>query len=223
MIGLILLNTRFPRPIGDAGNPASWNEHVRIARLSHANVGNVVVNAPLTAALVDELVAAGNTLAADGARCITTSCGFFASIQSEIAPRLAVPFIASSLCLIPHVLSHEGLALEHVGVLTFDAETLGARHFAGIPSPKPAAQKGLFSSNIVRKCVLFDALELDLKRAEADMVDCARAFKEEFPRVTTLILECTNLAPYRAAMQAATGLRMLDIRDAVERLCPISR
>lgn len=219
MIGLLLLRTAFPRPIGDGGNPASWNEPVCTVRLRGASVANVVVNAPLSSALCEEVLADADVAIAQGARCVTTSCGFFASIQNTVAQRLAVPFVSSSLCLIPHFL-REGLSLDALGVLTFDLQKLAPIHFAGVNAPIPAAQKGLISGNIVRKCIENDETVLDLARAQADVVECARALKREFPNVTTLILECTNLAPYRKAIEAATGMRTFDIRDAVERLCP---
>lgn len=219
MIGLILLRTAFPRPIGDGGNPASWAEQVVVHQLALGSVSNVVADAPLPARACEELVTAANGLAAMGARCVTTSCGFFASIQTLVAPQLSVPFISSSLCLIAPLLS-DGVLIEEIGVLTFNAQKLGARHFAGVNAPIPAAQKGLISGNIVRKCIENDETSLDLARAQADVVERAQALKREFSNVNTLILECTNLAPYRRAIEAATGMRTFDIRDAVERLCP---
>jgi hypothetical protein len=219
MIGLLLLNTRFPRPLGDGGNPASWKEPVRIHRLREASVANVVTNAPLPAALCDEIILASNALVAADARCITTSCGFFASIQNSIAPQLSVPFISSSLCLIPTLIA-EGARIGEIGVLTFNASKLGPLHFKGVNAPIPAAQNGLILGNSLQNCIELDETILDLAAAQDDVVACARALKSAHPQVKKLVLECTNLAPYRLAIEAATGMRTYDIRDAVERLCP---
>jgi hypothetical protein len=222
MIGLILLNTRFPRPFGDGGNPASWGEPVCVHRLRAARVAQVVTHAPLSAALCDEVVSASNALAASGARCITTSCGFFASIQNKVASQISVPFVSSSLCLIPTLIA-QGMQLEEIGVLTFDAAKLGPLHFEGVNAPIPAAQNGLILGNILQKCIARDETELDLAEAQQEVVAGARALKIAHPRVQKLILECTNLAPYRGAIEAATGMHTYDIRDAVERLCPMQK
>jgi hypothetical protein len=222
MIGPLLLNTRFPRPIGDGGNPASWGERVGMHRLRAASVAQVVTHAPLPAALCDEVISASNALAASGARCITTSCGFFASIQNKVAPQISVPFVSSSLCLIPELIA-QGAQIEEIGVLTFDAATLGPLHFEGVNAPIPAAQNGLILGNILQKCIARDETELDLAAAQREVVACAQALKIAYPRVQKLILECTNLAPYRLAIEAATGMHTYDIRDAVERLCPIQK
>jgi hypothetical protein len=222
MIGLLRLRTHFPRPLGDGGSPASWREPVLVHELSNAGVANVVVDAPLPDALCEEIVRTANALADAGARCVTTSCGFFAAIQLQIAPPVRVPFVSSSLCGLPALLA-DGVGLEKIGVLTFDAETLGARHYAGVGAAKPAAQFGLLSGSYLRRCIANDETELDLARAQAEVVARACALKAAHPRVTTLILECTNLAPYRATIEASAGLRTLDIRDVVERLCPMPR
>jgi hypothetical protein len=222
MIGLILLNTRFPRPIGDGGNPASWSELVRAHRLREAGVAQVVTNAPLPARLRAEIVIASNALAEAGARCVTTSCGFFASIQNTIAPQISVPVVSSSLCLIPTLIA-QGTRTEEIGVLTFDVSKLGPLHYAGVNAPIPAAQTGLVFGNTLQKCIACDETELDLARAQAEVVACAQALKRAHPKVKNLILECTNLAPYRRAIEAATGMRTFDIRDAVERLCPVQK
>ncbi len=220
MIGLIVLNTNFPRPIGDGGNPASWAEPARIHRLRAASVANVVTDTPLPKALRDEVVIAANALALEGARCVTTSCGFFAAIQNDIAPRISVPMISSSLCLIPTLIA-SGAKLEEIGVLTFDSAKLGPAHYAGVNAPIPAAQNGIIFGKVLQKCISNDETELDLAQAQAEVVACAQALQRAHPRVTQIILECTNLGPYRDAINAATGLRAYDIRDAVERLCPI--
>jgi hypothetical protein len=222
MIGLLRLRTHFPRPIGDGGSPASWREPVQVQVLSDASIANVVVDAALPDALYEDIVHAANALADAGARCVTTSCGFFASIQSKTAPQVPVPFVSSSLCVLPALLA-DGVAIEEIGVLTFDGEALGTRHYAGVGAPIPAAQFGLLPGSYLRQCIASNATELDLARAQAEVVARACALKAAHPRVTTLILECTNLAPYRAAMEASAGLRTLDIRDAVERLCPMQR
>jgi hypothetical protein len=225
MIGLILLRTRFPRPLGDGGNASSWPEPVAVATLERARVANVVVNAPLPQSLCDDIARAAQALASQGARCVTTSCGFLASIQMKIAPQVSVPFVSSSLCLLPHFFAR-GVTPDQIGVLTFDAETLGARHYAGVgvaPDQIPAAQFGLLAQSHLRACIANDETELNLARAQAEVVSRAQALKAAHPRVTTLILECTNLAPYRVAMEAATGCKTFTIRDAVERLCPMPR
>jgi hypothetical protein len=36
---------------------------------------------------------------------------------------------------------------------------------------------------------------------------------QESPQLKTLVLECTNLPPYQSAIEMATGLKVLSLRD----------
>ena len=145
-IGVLMLETRFPRLPGAIGSPASFDFPVLYAtvagadpetagRRRHARRCAKPVAGPLR-----HLIAAGRNLVAQGAAGLTTSCGFLAPFQNALADGCGVPVIASSLMQIPLVqrLLPDGRL---VGVLTADAETLGPGHFAaaGAPADTPLA------------------------------------------------------------------------------------
>ena len=76
-VGLLRLDTTFPRPVGDVGNPNTFDFPVRTVVVRGATAARVVRGdaAPLLAPFVE----AGRILAADGAVAIATSCGFLAA------------------------------------------------------------------------------------------------------------------------------------------------
>ena len=41
----------------------------------------------------------------------------------------------------------------------------------------------------------------------------ALSLVQESPQLKTLVLECTNLPPYQSAIEMATGLKVLSLRD----------
>ncbi|MEC4688215.1 MAG: aspartate/glutamate racemase family protein, partial [Nitrospirota bacterium] len=98
-----MLNTRFPRPPGDIGNPETWPFPVRYEVVEPATVGRVVTADPPVDLLLAPFVAAGERLVAAGARAITTSCGFLALFQAELTQALPVPVMTSSLIQVPMV------------------------------------------------------------------------------------------------------------------------
>ena len=102
-LGIIMLNTRFPRVVGDIGNPKTFPFPVRYRIVEQATVDQVVRADGLSAALVDGFVAAAHELAAAGVAGLTTSCGFVAICQAELARRCPLPMVASSLCQVPLV------------------------------------------------------------------------------------------------------------------------
>lgn len=214
-IGIAVLDTQFPRPPGDAGNPASYAVPVRVATVPAATVSRVVRAGAPEAALLAPFRAALRKLAREGATLLTTSCGFLAAWQKELAEDAPAPFVSSALCLLPRLLA-AGTPKAAIGVLSFDAAKLGPAHFAGCGAPAGFAQGGLEPAGHLYRVIAEDRPTLDRGRAEAEAVAAARALAARAPALTTLLLECTNLPPYRDAIAAATGLRVLDLFDALE-------
>ena len=89
-LGVLMLDTRFTRFVGDIGNPQSYRDPVLFEVVRGATVDKVVpAKAP---PLIEDFVAAGEQLIARGARAITTGCGFLVLNQAELASRLPVPW-----------------------------------------------------------------------------------------------------------------------------------
>src|SRR5207253_8714949 len=82
-LGVLMLDTRFTRFVGDIGNPDSYTDPVLFEVVRGATVDKVVpAKAP---PLIDDFVAAGERLVARGASAITTGCGFLVLNQAELA------------------------------------------------------------------------------------------------------------------------------------------
>ena len=55
------------------------------------------------------------------------------------------------------------------------------------------------------------------------MVAAALSLKRRAPQLRTLVLECTNLPPYAAQIEQATGLRTLSLLQCETLLRPFGR
>lgn len=201
MLGVLMLQTRFPRPPGDVGNPASWPMPVRYLVVEGASPQRVVRERD--PALLAPFVAAGLALVQQGARAITTSCGFLFAFQHELERALPVPVWTSSLLALPE--------LPKPGVLTVDAESLGASGLAG-----GAAIVGLAEGCHLQRVLLEDRPELDQAKAQTDAVTAALTLARQNPGLSHVVLECTNLPPYAAAISAATGLPVVHLMSWVQ-------
>ena len=100
-IGILMLDTRFPRLPGDIGNATTFSYPVMYKIVEQATVDRVVKEAD--AGLIEPFVRAGMELIQNGARAIVTSCGFMAIFQKELAQALPVPVFTSSLLQVPLV------------------------------------------------------------------------------------------------------------------------
>jgi hypothetical protein len=213
-VGILMLDTRFPRIPGDMGNATTFDFPVRYQRVSGASPELVVRQG--RRALLPAFVDGARTLEREGVRAITTNCGFLAQFQTELAAAVTVPVFTSSLMLVPlvHRMLPPGRA---VGILTVDASSLRPEHFAGagIGPEVPMRIAGLETEKEFTHVMLDDQLELDVEAARQENVAVARRLVDAHPEIGALVLECTNMPPYRADIQAVTGLPVFDITTLV--------
>lgn len=209
-IGILMLDTRFPRIPGDIGNPETFPFPVRYLRIPGATADRVVRRKP--ADLLPAFIRGAQELEAEGVAAITTTCGFLARFQPELAAAVRVPVCTSSLLLVPLV--HRMLGPKAiVGILTIDASALGAAELAGagVSPDVPVVVAGLEGGAEFARAILEDRPALDADAARQEHVRVAQRLSAAHPEVRALVLECTNMPPYREAIRAATGLPVFDI------------
>jgi Asp/Glu/hydantoin racemase len=213
-VGILMLDTRFPRIPGDMGNAATFPFPVRYHRISGASPDLVVRRG--AAGLLDAFADGARALEREGVGAITTNCGFLVKHQAALAAAVRVPVLTSSLLLVPLV--HRMLPPgRRVGILTVNASTLGAEHLrgAGIPPDLPLAVAGLEGEKEFTRVLLGDEPELDVDQARDEHVRVARRLVADHADIGALVLECTNMPPYAPDVQRATGLPVFDIVSLV--------
>jgi Asp/Glu/hydantoin racemase len=212
-LGVVMLETRFPRPRGDIGNPATFAFPVRYRTVRGASPRRVVVERDPT--LLAPFIAAARALEREGVAAVTTSCGFLALFQREMAAALTIPAWTSSLLLVAEI--EAGWRDDRrVGIVTADAASLTADHLGAVGARADTPCEGLAPGSRFRATVLEDRAELDVGEAERATVAAAERLVARHPEVDAIVLECTNMPPYADAVRAATGLPVHDITTLVE-------
>lgn len=210
-IGIVLLDASFPRPVGDVANALTYPFPVLYEVVSGASPRRVVEQA--AADLLEPFVVAVRRLHARGVRGIATCCGFLAIYQRELAATVPVPVATSSLLQIPQVLRTLGPE-NKVGVLTINGSTLDDRHFDGVGISCEERERltivGLEQTEHLYPVIIGGGRELDVARAQAEVVQVAKEAVAVDPAITAFVFECTNLPPYAAAVQRATGCPVFD-------------
>jgi Asp/Glu/hydantoin racemase len=104
-----------------------------------------------------------------------------------------------------------------VGIMTVDASSLRPEHFtgAGITKDIRTVVAGMETEKEFTRVLLDDQLELDVEVTRQEHLTVARRMLEAHPEVGAIVLECTNMPPYRADIQTATGLPVFDITTLV--------
>jgi hypothetical protein len=215
-LGVVMLETRFPRPRGDIGNPETFAFAVRYRTVRGASPRRVVIERDPT--LLAPFVDATRALEREGVAAITTSCGFLALFQREMAAAVTVPVWTSSLLLVDAIEAGLGDG-RRVGIVTADAASLTAEHLRAVGARADTPREGLALDSRFRATVLEDRSELDVEEAERATVAAAERLIARHPEVAAIVLECTNMPPYADAVRAATRLPVHDLTTLVrERL-----
>jgi len=212
-VGILMLDAQFPRILGDMGNARTWPFPVRYKIVRGASPEVVVLHG--AEGTLHAFIMAGRELVAEGCKVITTNCGFLAKFQAELSAALGVPVATSALmqaAAIQAVLPPG----RRVGILTISAATLTEAHLqaAGVPEGTPVA--GVADGCEFQRAILGNALTLDVDQAEADLAAAARAFQAAHPELGAILLECTNMPPYKKAIAEATGLPVFSIETYVK-------
>lgn len=220
MLGVLMLDTKFTRFARDIGDPGS-HASALFERVPSATARRIVgINDD---AFMEPFVAAGHRLVARGATRITTSCGFLIAYQGELARRLSVPVMTSSLLLLPTLTA---MMPNHrrVGVLTFSGTALRDHHLAAADAAADTPIQGLapgchFQSAIYEEWT-GDPI-IDFAARDVDVAHAARALITRCPDLGAILLECTNFPPHRAIIAQATRLPVYDIWSLLRLVVPI--
>lgn len=208
-LGILMLEARFPRIAGDMGNGTTWPFPVLFRIVRGASPEKVVLQG--AKGLLPAFVDAARDLVDLGAEAITTNCGFLSLFQRELAEAVQVPVATSSLMQVPWVQATLPPG-RRVGVLTVNKSSLTDAHLdaAGVPRDTPV-QGTEGGQEFFRVLIQGAAVDMDVARAEQDILDAGRALVARHPEVGAIVLECTNMPPYAAALQAEIGLPVYDI------------
>ncbi|AHD03493.1 aspartate/glutamate racemase family protein [Leisingera methylohalidivorans] len=207
-IGVLALESYFPKPPGHIKNPSSLGFTTLYEMLDGITVPKLLANP--TGEMKDRLIGAAKRLEDKGVRAITGSCGFLAIFQREIAAAVNVPVFVSSLIQVP--LAHQ-MTGRPVGVITASAASLTRAHLQGAGAEHtPIVVQGLdeaeeFTTVILRN----ERTAMDLAKVEAELLAAARGMITRNPEIGPIVLECTDLPPYAHALQAELKRPVFDI------------
>ena len=208
VIGILLLDTSVPFIPGDVANATTYDFPVRFRKVEGFSVERAIGKDP---AIYEALLAAARDLVDQGVRAVTGDCGFMAFHQRNLAEDLSVPVFLSSLLQIPFILSILG-GEKKVGVITADSRSLDAALLAamGIDDTSRIVVEGLETRKAFHRFAIEESGTLDPAEVEAEMVDAGRKLVAGDDAIGALLLECSLLPPYAAAVQAAVHLPVFD-------------
>lgn len=211
-VSLIQLDTHFPRIAGDVACPDTYNCELEIIRVPNAIVCNIVTDTPDQIDLqpfFDAIKSATGDL-------VTTSCGFLAPFQEELSYHCDVPFVASALGQLVDL--KNDLTPQELQIITFDASKLGRAHLPDGCEAFKGAILGLDANSHLRDVIENDLRTLNSALASADV--CAALRNDDGIDTKGILLECTNLPPYKPDIRKLYAVPIYDILTAIEAQLP---
>ena len=215
LVGVIVVPAWLPLPPGHVSNAWSFDFPIKYEELEGANQQLVHGAAP---SLVDKLIATAKKLERDGCRVICADCGYFGHFQKPVSDAVDIPVYLSGVIQVPFV--RAGLKTDQkIGIICGDAPhlTFGLFESCGVgredyercviegAQDEPEFHKfdknvGNFNSAIVR----------------AEIVGIAKKMQNEHPEIGAFLLECTDMPPYSASIQAETNLPVYDTTTMIK-------
>jgi len=207
-IGILLLETSVPFIPGDVANATTYTFPVRFQKVKGFSVSRALGQ---DSSVYEDLREAAGELVQQGVRAVTGDCGFMGIHQKKLARELNVPVFLSSLLQIPFISLLIGEDSK-IGVITAHSKNLNADLLSavGVSDSANLVIGGLEDSPEFYRFAIEETGTLDSGAVRKEVVAVARTMVAENPQIRAMLLECSLLPPYAAAIQAALNLPVFD-------------
>ncbi len=204
-IGIIAIDLVYPKLPGNVVNATTFSFPVLYERVSF-EIEALFRGDP---AIRDQIVAAAVRLEEQGVRAIIGACGFFAHFQKDVSAQVKVPVYLSSLCQLPII----GIGLKEnqkVAVLAASGESVTPSMLEKVGASKEMCE--VFDVGHLESFapIRWGKTTLDNGALTQDLEELAAQIRREHPEIGAILLECSDLPPYAAAIQRASGLPVFD-------------
>ena len=220
-LGILMLDTQFPRILGDAGNPDTYTTDVVIQIVENVGSLDVVNDQQMPPKILQQFIDAAQSLEQEGASAITSTCGFLFKEQDSISAAVDIPVMVSPLSLYSDIKSSIGR--KKVVILTAsETDLITLLHSSDDIEIDKVEIIGM------EKCAAFS--EAILRDKQEQLKDLRSDEIEEFIKsnliellsdrndIGAILIECGNLPPYITAIKSVTDLPVYSILDGVEQI-----
>lgn len=214
-VGVLTFKNIEPRVPGDAGHAGSFSYPVRYKVLD----GSFSKLLEEDSVMLKQIIDACLELKEEGIRGIVSNCGMMSLYQDRIGKETQMPFVGSALCQIPTIWQMIGRG-GSIGILTGHSDYLSEAHLraSGWNEEIQLSIQGLQEEPHFNEIVIQGGMNLDVNRMTKDMLHAAEQLKSKTKDLRAVILECTNLSTYSAAVSEYLGVPVFDTLSAANLL-----
>lgn len=202
------------RMAGNSTNRASYPFPVRLAEVKGANAETVIIHP--SREILNRMIRLVKELEQEGIRAVTTSCGFNAIFQKELADAVDIPVFTSALLQVPFAQAMIGRN-RSVGIITANKEALTWDHLhaCDITEDMNVYIQGLENCREWSKIFEHPEEPFDMEAVSKEILGAVEEGIAAHPDTGLILLECTDLPPYARQIREKFGLPVLDINSLV--------
>lgn len=216
-IGILMMDTVFPRIIGDIGNANTFDIHVR-----YRTVRNIpktgITERNFEKLMIEPFLDAARQLEKEGCKAITTSCSFLAGFQRQLADAVHIPVFTTPMLLVPMIRAMMNKDLE-IAIFTENAQVLSEEFFqqAGFSTKDiPVCVSGMPEDSLFSRLFIGDHMQEDLDTLEKCIREMTQKHMEEHPKTGAIVLECTNFSPFSGIIQEIAKVPVFGMNQLLE-------
>lgn len=224
LLGILMLDTQFPRILGDAGNPDSYPFPVEIMTVKNAGSTDVVKDGCLPPDICEKFINAAIKLEGNGASAIISTCGFLITEQQKIADAVNIPVMVSALSLYKKI--KKDIGDKRILIITASKPSLGSSALKAADILEADIHvMGMEKCDAIAKVILQkkedQSLDLDTETIEHFIISELENLCNAHPELCAILLECGNLPPYIDVIKSTTGLPVYSILDGADMVMSI--
>lgn len=212
-IGILTIDARYPMWPGNVANATTFQFPVLYQVLRGVSAERIMCGDPT---LLDLVLAGGRELVRQGVRAVVGACGSFAYFQKQTAAALPVPTFLSSMLQVP-LISQSLKPEQKIGVIAASCAAITQAVFDQCEITDPSRLV------ITEACVLpeFEKLlgcrgRFSNEQVEREVVGLAADLVQRNPEIGAILLQCSDLPPYAAAIQSRVQLPVFDMTTLIE-------
>ncbi len=211
-IGVLLFNSGGQKLLGDPGFKGTFPFPVTLGYIE-GSYQDVIKPSPEVLA---KIIHKAQELVNGGAAAIAGDCGLMAIYQKQISDEIKVPFIASSLILIPLIRKIIAESLP-IGVITGHSGLLGKEHLkaAGIDKSFNLVFQGMEEENHFNQAVIQGSIKADYELMKNDILSAMDKLIQKEREIGGILLECSNLASFSHEIYKRYKIPVFDINLAI--------
>lgn len=204
-LGIIAVDLDYPKVPGNVVNATTYDFPVLYEMVSF-EIEQLFAGDP---SIKEQVIEAAKKLEAEGVRAIIGACGYFAHFQKEVAAAVGAPVFMSSLCQLATIKTWLP-AERKIAVFAADGASINDEFLSQVNTTIDQIVVVNVGDMESFAPIRWGKGPLDNGLLEDDLCKRAQEVCAKYPEVDAILLECSDLPPYAAAIQRATGLPVFD-------------